>query len=229
MTTVESRWPELPWDQVVDRVSPLVFRVYAGNSAGTAFVVSLGSHEEDTWYYAILATASHVLAKAADTGAKVTLVSADKSKVFDTDHDEVGLQPLGTSIHDTMLVLLKSRRPIASQSELLPMLPWQSVLARGAELGWLGFPGLVESELCFFHGHVSGYLHEPPTYLIDGVAINGVSGGPAFDSRAHIIGLVSAYIPNRVDHQTTLPGLMALVPINAIRLFMEANLNAKVL
>jgi hypothetical protein len=109
------------------------------------------------------------------------------------------------------------------------MLRWDLMMPKGAPIGWMGFPGITEPELCFFHGHVSGYVGDPPTYLIDGVAINGVSGGPAFDNRAHLIGLVSAYIPNRVNPHTTLPGLMAAVPINAIRLFMEANMGATIL
>lgn len=102
-------------------------------------------------------------------------------------------------------------------------------MPRGSEVGILGFPGLVEPELCFFKGSVSGFLNQPPTYLIDGVAINGVSGGPAFDSRAHLIGLVSAYIPNRVDESTTLPGLMSLMPISAIRFYLETSMKAHVL
>lgn len=101
-------------------------------------------------------------------------------------------------------------------------------MARGAEIGWLGFPGIVEPELCFFHGYVSGYLNDPPTYLVDGVAINGVSGRPVFDNRAHVIGLVCAYRPNRIDDQTTLPGVTALMPTNAIRYWMEEHIGAKV-
>jgi hypothetical protein len=225
----ESRWPELPWDKVVDRVTPIVFRVYAGRSAGTAFVVALGSEKETSRNCAILATADHVLADSVDTADKVRLVSADRQRIFDADIDEIRIQPLGTKIHDTMLILLKSKNPILEHDDLLPMMQWDLMMPKGAEIGWLGYPGITEPELCFFHGHVSGHWHEPPTYLIDGVAINGVSGGPAFDNRAHLVGLVSAYIPNRVAPHTTLPGLMALVPINLIRLFMESNMGATVL
>jgi hypothetical protein len=49
----------------------------------------------------------------------------------------------------------------------------------------------------------------PSAYLVDGVAINGVSGGPAFHLGEHfpiIIGVVSAYIANRVTGET-LPGM----------------------
>src|SRR5829696_544452 len=36
---------------------------------------------------------------------------------------------------------------------------------------------MTEPEMCFFHGHVAGYLNDPPDYLVDGVAVNGVSRG----------------------------------------------------
>lgn len=224
----ESNWPELPWDKIVDRVTPIVFRVYAGRSAGTAFIISLGTEKETSLNCAILATADHVLAASVDTAEKVRLVSADRQKVFDADMDEIRVQPLGSKAHDTMLVLLKSKKPILEQEKLLPMLRWDLVMPKGAPIGWMGYPGITEPELCFFHVHVSGFVNEPPTYLIDGVAVNGVSGGPAFDNRSHLVGLVSAYIPNRINAHTTLPGLMALVPINSIRLFMEANMGATI-
>jgi hypothetical protein len=48
-------------------------------------------------------------------------------------------------------------------------------------------------------------------HLGDGVAINGVSGGPAFamtdgDVDVQMVGVVSAYVPNRLTGET-LPGL----------------------
>lgn len=91
--------------------------------------------------------------------------------------------------------------------DLLPLFPHDFILARGTEVGWPGFPGFVNPQICFFHGYVSGHLDAPPTYLVDGVAINGVSGGPVFDDRGQAVGIVSAYLPNRVDPATTLPGL----------------------
>jgi len=44
--------------------------------------------------------------------------------------------------------------------------------------------------------------------LVDGVAINGVSGGPALSTMGglFLMGVVSAYIPNRATGET-LPGL----------------------
>lgn len=224
-----SQWPELRWDQVVDRVSKSVFRLYAGSSAGTGFLVGLGRDPESGDSFATIATAWHVLETLPSNTDELEIVSVDRKTIFSSAADKIGFYPLGDTRYDTGLIVLQTKAPLLAEKELLPLFPHDHVLARGADIGWLGFPGITEPELCFFHGYVSGYLNDPPTYLVDGVAINGVSGGPAFDNRAHVIGLVSAYVPNRVDQTTTLPGLMTLVPINAIRYWMEHQLGAKVL
>jgi hypothetical protein len=228
MTEPIQQWPELRWDEAVDRVAKSVFRLYAGSSGGTGFLVGLGRDRQSGDYYATLATAWHVLEGLPGTSDELEIVSVDRRTVFTSAADQVGFHPIGDARYDTGLIILRTGSPILQETELLPLFPYDSVLARGADIGWLGFPGITEPELCFFHGHISGYLNDPPTYLVDGVAINGVSGGPAFDNRAHIIGLVSAYVPNRVDERTTLPGLMTLVPINAIRYWMEHRVGARV-
>jgi hypothetical protein len=229
MTESTAKWPELRWDEAVDRVSPSVYRLYAGRFAGTGFLIGLGRDPKNGDYYATIATAWHVLAALPGTTDELEIVSADRKTVFTSAADQVGFYPLGDARYDTGLIVLRTGMRLADEKELLPLFPHDCVLARGADIGWLGFPGITEPELCFFHGHVSGYLNDPPTYLVDGVAINGVSGGPAFDNRAHVIGLVSAYMPNKVDESTTLPGLMTLVPINAIRYWMEHRMGARVL
>jgi hypothetical protein len=65
--------------------------------------------------------------------------------------------------------------------------------------------------LCFFTGAVSAGQPTRKAYLIDGVAINGVSGGPVFHcpapDKVQIIGCVSAYHANRATGEA-LPGLL---------------------
>jgi hypothetical protein len=225
----QGHWPELRWDEAVDRVQRVVFRIYAGPFSSTGFVVGLGSDRQSGEWYATLATAWHVVAGLPGSSHDIKFVSADKRIVLSSETHEIAFHPLGEPRFDTALVVVKTGQPLLAVDALLPILPFDVMLARGADAGWLGFPGLVEPELCFFHGHISGYLADPPMYLVDGVAINGVSGGPAFDSRAHLIGMISAYIPNVVDGKTTLPGLLAVTPINAIRYWMEYRLGASVL
>ena len=92
----------------------------------------------------------------------------------------------------------------------LPLAPSGLMLKVGIELGWVGFPAVAPTELCFFSGRVSAQRWEQKNYLVDGVAINGVSGGPAFNllphGVIHIVGVVSAYAVNRATGEA-LPGL----------------------
>jgi hypothetical protein len=222
-------WPELRWDEAVDRVSRCVVRLHAGTSAGTGFVIGIGRDKQTGSSYATIATALHVLQPLVGTPDELEIVSVDMNTAFSSATDQIGFYPLGEITYDTALAVVRTGAPLVSENELLPLLPSESMLARGSEIGWLGFPGITKPELCFFHGHISGYLADPPAYLVDGVAINGVSGGPVFDNRAHVIGLVSAYLPNRIDQNTTLPGVMVVVSINAIRNWMEHVLGARVL
>ncbi len=229
MRDTDSEWPDLGWDEIVDRASKSVFRMYAGSSAGTAFLVALGYDSRSGDCFATFATAWHVFKSLPGTSDELEIISVDRQTIFSSAATQIGFYPLGDTRYDTGLVVARTRLPLVQENELLPLFPADSMLARGAEVGWLGFPGITEPELCFFQGHVSGYLSDPPLYLIDGVAINGVSGGPVFDKTGAIIGLVSAYLPNRINPNTTLPGLMSVVPINAVRYWMEYRLGARVL
>jgi Trypsin-like peptidase domain len=224
----DAPWPELPWPDVIDCVSRCVFRIIAGHSAGTGFLVSL-ANEESGRQFAQIATAWHVVGDLVGTSDELTLISSSLEAHFSTPANQIGFYPLGDVRYDTALLVLQMEKRLFDEKELLPLFPSDAVLARGAEIGWLGFPGIVEPELCFFQGHISGYLNDPPTYLVDGVAINGVSGGPAFDNRCHVVGIVSEYRPNTLNEGRTLPGLVGLVPINAVRHWMENGLGARVL
>jgi len=98
--------------------------------------------------------------------------------------------------------------PLPSQP--LHMIQEDKHLKVGNEIGWLGFPAVSPLDLCFFTGRVSTWNGSLRSYLIDGVAINGVSGGPAVaiigGAAIVLIGVVSAYIPNRATGEA-LPGL----------------------
>jgi hypothetical protein len=93
----------------------------------------------------------------------------------------------------------------------IALLPMDEPCSIGSDVGWLGYPQIEARTLCFFAGTVSARQEDRRAYLIDGVAINGVSGGPVFHcpnpERAVIIGCVSAYHANRVPGET-LPGLL---------------------
>jgi hypothetical protein len=74
-----------------------------------------------------------------------------------------------------------------------------------------GIPHYRTRHSGFFSGAISASHIAKKSYLIDGVAINGVSGGPVFhcpdSDKVQIIGCVSAYHANRATGET-LPGLL---------------------
>jgi hypothetical protein len=76
----------------------------------------------------------------------------------------------------------------------------------------LVIPLLQSIPSVFFSGNVSAVWNFRNAYLIDGVAINGVSGGPvvyspdASGDNVQIVGAISAYRANRATGEA-LPGL----------------------
>lgn len=218
--------PELSWADLVQRVEPLIFRIEAGGSLGTGFVISISSARTGHRRLAI-ATAWHVVEAAASESASVELFRADGSSLSGQTTLPVTVMQIGPKECDTALLLVETKDPLLSPEDLLPI-PLKTMLPRGSELGWVGYPGLVAPELCFFRGAVSGFQEKPPLYLVDGVAINGVSGGPAFARNGLLVGFVSAYLPNIRGSGHSLPGLLIATPINLVRYWMEAVFGAEV-
>lgn len=132
-------------------------------------------------------------------------------------------------------VILMPMGTLKLPQELIPLRPVEHRLSIGVEVGWLGFPaiGRGENTLCFFAGNVSAWQDQRRAYLVDGVAINGTSGGPVLYSTPtdglQLVGAVSAYIVNRATGEA-LPGLSVAQDVshfheitNQIRSIDEAN------
>jgi hypothetical protein len=194
------------WHELIDFLAPSVVKIESPQGHGTGFLLS---YNEDQTVTAI-ATAHHVVSDADkwvqpiriySAGSGRTVVLAEKDRRVRSD-----------PIKDSAVVLIRSSdiRPLS-----LPMRPIQLLrkgehLKAGVDVAWLGFPGIGPDTLCFFAGKVSAWQSYADGYLIDGVAINGVSGGPAFcresESETLIVGALTAYMPNRITNES-LPGL----------------------
>ena len=93
---------------------------------------------------------------------------------------------------------------------MLPLMPSSKFKQNGVKLAWAGYPAIASRTLCYFQGSVSAFNRDNDSYYIDGIAINGVSGGPVFDEKDNapeIVGIVSAYHYNR-QSGGNLPGLL---------------------
>lgn len=111
--------------------------------------------------------------------------------------------------HDLAAVVFSAQDGVFPR-EPIPLVERGLAAKPGLEIGWLGFPGIAPNNLCFFSGCVSSLLKKQQACLVDGVAINGVNGGPSLvslqEDAVHILGVVSAYLPNQ-HPSATLPGL----------------------
>lgn len=191
------------WNAIVDKVSPYVVKIETPKGHGTGF---LCLHNQDRSLLGI-ATAHHVVDYADEWQQPIRLQHyASSSVVFLKEGDRT---ILADSDSDSAVILVPSRG-LQLPEQTIPLLPISNPLAIGTEVGWLGFPAIAPYTLCFFSGNISARQEWRHTYLIDGVAINGVSGGPVLHSTEtdgiQIVGTVSAYISNRATGET-LPGL----------------------
>ena len=197
---------DVKWFEGVEAVKSHVVRISTPGCSGTGFLISNGKNNS----LCGLATAAHVVHHAhfweepiridhLSSGKTVVLRCTERAVLLDLDRDTAAV--------------VFDRDDIPFPTDPLPLGPKGMFLTAGNEIGWLGFPAMSAANLCFFAGKVSAWIEEQSAYLVDGVAINGVSGGPAFhveviegQSSPVIMGVVSAYVPNRATGDV-LPGL----------------------
>ncbi len=125
---------------------------------------------------------------------------------------------------DTGSIVLP-RQDLPLPDSPLPIISEDKHLKVGVEVGWVGFPAIAPNELCFFSGRISSWVEGKDFYFVDGVAINGVSGGPAFtvteEGLVQLIGVVSAYVPNRATG-AELPGLCVIRDVAPLQIMIKS-------
>lgn len=193
----------LEWYDAVSRITPHVVRIQTPEGSGTGFLVSYAKSGS----MCIIATAAHVVNRAHHWEQPIRFESRHTGKSILVRPSERAI--LIEEAKDTATVIFDKRDDFHLPETPFDLAPEGKRLRIGNEIGWMGFPAISPSDLCFFSGRISLFHKQSDSYLVDGVAINGVSGGPAFwtgDNKVTIMGVVSAYIANRATGET-LPGL----------------------
>ncbi len=193
---------ELPWQTCVAAVEPYVVRLSTPGGWGTGFLLGYSKDSNLVGF----ATAAHVVQHAHmwEDPIRIDHISIGETRLLRAPDRAISLD----SDHDTAVIITMNTSPNLPKVRLA-LAPQGKHLTVGNEIGWLGFPAIPAASLCFFSGRVSAWVPAMDAYLVDGNAINGVSGGPAFavvENDIHLIGVVSAYVPNRATGET-LPGL----------------------
>ena len=193
----------MAWDKIVKAVTPYVVKIETPRGHGTGFVCL---YVLDKSYFGI-ATAHHVIEHAENWLEPIRIHHhASKKTIFLKEDDRV----IFSDVAKDSAVILVQLGELDLPQKLIPLLPIETRLPIGAQVGWLGYPAVSGHPLCFFSGSVSAFEDSRHSYLVDGVAINGVSGGPVLYSTltgsVQIVGSITAYIANRATGEA-LPGL----------------------
>lgn len=169
------------WEQIIKNVTPFLVKIYTPRGFGTGFLCLYNGNK----LVCGIATALHVVRHVADwqEPIKIFHYSTGKTQLFKESDRIILTDPE----NDSAVILIEEG--IDFPKEHIPLLPTTNALLIGEEVGWVGFPGIEPDLLCFFRGKISA--RKNLTYLIDGVAIHGISGGPvlyASDSGPQIVG-----------------------------------------
>jgi len=191
------------WNEVVERVAPSIVKIETPQGHGTGFLCFYNESKN----LCGIATAHHVVEHADDWQEPIRIMQlATNTTEFLKEADRViWMEPSKDSA-----VILMSVGKLKFPEHPIPLLPIERRLPIGVEVAWLGYPAIAQYTLCFFSGNISAWQDFRNAYLVDGVAINGVSGGPVIYSTAtdgvQIVGSISAYRANRATGEA-LPGL----------------------
>jgi hypothetical protein len=206
-STLRSQTQKMNWDQAVSKVSPYIVKIQTPTGSGTGFLCVY--NDDKSWCG--IATASHVVADADAWQQPLKIFHYSSGKeVFLKESERV----IFTDWKVDSAVILFQKKDLQLPEFLIGLLSLDKAIPIGSEVGWLGFPAIDEWTLCFFSGNISARREDRKAYLIDGVAINGVSGGPViFSDQAEgvlIVGTVSAYSANRTTGDWRCPVFLSL-------------------
>jgi len=194
----------MDWHNAYEKILPYVVRIDSDDGFGTGYLFAYNKNHN----VAVIATAAHVIDKAYEWRKPLKLFHYGSKKEIFLKYAERAIWIDRKRDAASVLIDVGS---LDFPQDALPLIEVDKYQKIGVEVGWVGFPVLAPSNLCFFSGKVSHFVEEEDSYFIDGVAINGVSGGPVFkynpDESLQVIGIVSAYMPNRRIGDT-LPGLL---------------------
>jgi hypothetical protein len=198
--------PETEWFKIVEELTPYVVRIWTPQGSGTGFFVS----SSNSIPLCAIATAEHVISHANYWEEPIRIEQISSGKTIILHHTE---RAINAQLKSDTAAIIFERKDLIIPERGLELSPKDKYLKPGVEIGWLGFPAIPHANLCFFSGRISAWIDSDEAYLVDGVAINGVSGGPAFIEGNVLVGVVSAYIPNRATGEP-LPGLSVVRGVN---------------
>lgn len=212
----------MSWHSACARVTPYIVKIETPAGSGTGFFFAYNENKSLVG----IATALHVVSEAEDWRYPIKIVQGTKDLFLTYDDRAVIVDYKRDSAAILVGAPMCTGKGIVIPEKMLPLLPSDRAKKVGVTLGWAGFPAIASQTLCFFQGGVSAFNPHDDSYFVDGVAINGVSGGPVFDEDVgdqksdYIVGIVSAYYINR-QRGEALPGLSLVHDVTHLNTIIE--------
>lgn len=215
---------KLEWHQAVEIMKKNLVRIESEGSVGSGVRFKVPSKVSGEYNHCIL-TANHVINDSYDKKSEIKF-SHENSR--STTWSIPIWRIVRNQPHDHALVLFncKDEMPTLVDYDVLSA---DSHFKAGVEIGWLGYPSICgrSDVACFSHGHISAYLESEEAYLVDGVSIHGMSGGPAFvcenNGSVVLAGVVTNYFANKRPTGEVLPGMAMFRTIRQIQKYYEAK------
>ena len=204
------------WVEAAKILVPHMVKLEIPNSQGSGFFIAVST--EGKTKCAVIATAAHVIGHAFKWSEPI-IVTGYKRTV--TLMPNQYLAQMNESLD--LAILEVPWDAVDFPATPLPTTNPKDELPAGYPVAWCGFPNMANDINCLFSGHISASVASMGDYLVDGVVIHGVSGGPAFicdNSNVTIIGLLSQYLPNRETGES-LPGLGVIKRINPLTEYFD--------
>jgi len=212
---------QIDWQGEVLKLRPTMFKILTPNGHGTGFLIFKNDKN-----VCGIATAYHVISHAIDWKEPIKLKQFSTSRErFLEDNPNVRVVKYDES-KDLALIMFINDGTFDFECTLPDLTEVNQIVDQGTQIGWNGFPVIAPNDLCFFSGYISSHIKEQDSYLVDGVAINGVSGAPAFfpekeTGKIKICGVISNYFPNTSTGQS-LPGLSMIRSVTPLKLECES-------
>lgn len=186
--------------EVISDLRKRVVKIETQYGAGTGFLMV----NSENWQG--IATAAHVIGQAEQWRLPIRITTEDTKR---SEYIEHGDRVIFADYKTDSAVILTFKTLFDLDVPAVVLAPPLKSLKVGYHVGWMGYPAVEHQVLCYFTGAISAFVSGRNDYLIDGVAINGVSGGPVihdFSGNAVAIGVMTAYLPNQTI-SGVLPGL----------------------
>ena len=192
------------WNPYVKLISPYIVKITTQNSGGTGTLAGIGDEN-----IVGISTAYHVIEDAYNNNEAMEIVDSQGTSIIVTPENRL-IQ--SDPEFDVAVVTFKNQGILSLPQDFSPIIGLESEDvnhpdAIGFEVGWIGYPGSIYDNQCFFLGRISSFVEDEKVYLLDGTGTNGISGCPVFhpaeNNQVRIIGTMIEYRTNL----PTLPGL----------------------